>query len=162
MFELREALGWFDKAVMFARGDELMSSVSTDSRQLQAGCLYVPLRGEHFDGHAFIDSALSAGAGGYLFDEAAPFGPAAHPGKPCIRVTDTRRALGVMARGWRSRFNLPVLAVLGSNGKTTVKEMLAAIVREAVGEAATLATRGNLNNDIGLPQTVFRLRLNWA
>ena len=120
--------------------------------------MYVPLRGEHFDGHAFIDSALSAGAGGYLFDEAAPFGPAAHPGKPCIRVTDTRRALGVMARGWRSRFNLPVLAVLGSNGKTTVKEMLAAIVREAVGEAATLATRGNLNNDIGLPQTVFRLR----
>lgn len=158
MFDMRQALTWIDQALLFARGNEAMQGVSTDSRRIEPGCLYVPLRGERFDGHAFVDQAIRAGAGGYLFERQYADTPFDEAGKPCIRVADTRRALGELARGWRRTLSLPVLAVLGSNGKTTVKEMLAAVVREAVGADASLATQGNLNNDIGLPLTVLRLR----
>lgn len=155
MFELRQAFNWLDSGVMFGRGDERFSAVSTDSRALPPGCLYVPLRGERFDGHDFIGQAVEAKAAGYCFepdlDSAAQILP------PAIQVPDTKRALGELARGWRSQFSLPVLAVLGSNGKTTVKEMLASIVVASIGESAALATHGNLNNDIGVPLTIFRL-----
>ncbi len=152
MFELRQAFEWLDSAVMYGRGEESFSGVSTDSRQIDPGSLYVPLRGERFDGHQFIDDVRARQAGGYLFESVDRIVP------PAVQVPDTRRALGELARGWRAQFALPVLAVLGSNAKTTVKEMLASILVEALGEQAGLATHGNLNNDIGVPLTLFRLR----
>ncbi len=152
MLDLREALALLDTGVMVGHGNERFNSISTDSRADVAGSLYVALRGERFDGHDFTDQALAAGAVACLVD-------AQYPARaPALRVPDTRRALGELARGWRRRFRLPLIAVTGSNGKTTVKEMLAAILVQAVGEPAALATRGNFNNEIGVPLTVFRLR----
>jgi len=133
------------------------TSVSTDSRSIEAGALFVALRGERFDGHGFIAAARERAAAAALVDEAS--GPQLRdPGLPCIVVEDTRLALGQLAAHWRARFSIPLVAVAGSNGKTTVKEMIAAILRAHYGEDATLATQGNLNNDIGLPLTLLRLR----
>jgi len=128
--------------------------VSTDSRSLQPGDLFIALRGEKYDGGAFAAQALRQGAAGVVLDAGqAPDITAA------IRVDDTRLALGRLAAAWRARFLLPVVAITGSNGKTTVKEMLAAILRAEVGsDAAVLSTEGNLNNDIGLPLMLLRLR----
>src|SRR5690348_3779582 len=133
--------------------------VSTDSRSLARGELFVALRGERFDGHEFLASAAARGAAAAIVDRAYA-GPAP---LPTIVVGDTRRSLGDLARHWRARFSPALVAVTGSNGKTTVKEMLAAILREharreAAGDAAVLATTGNLNNDIGVPLTLLRLR----
>jgi len=128
--------------------------VSTDSRSLQPGDLFIALRGGKYDGGAFAAQALRQGAAGVVLDAGqAPDITAA------IRVDDTRLALGRLAAAWRARFLLPVVAITGSNGKTTVKEMLAAILRaEAGSDAAVLSTEGNLNNDIGLPLMLLRLR----
>jgi UDP-N-acetylmuramoyl-tripeptide--D-alanyl-D-alanine ligase len=128
--------------------------VSTDSRAIQPGDLFVALRGEKFDGGAFAARALELGAAGVVLDRTqAPEITSA------IRVDDTRLALGRLAAAWRSRFEIPVVAITGSNGKTTVKEMLGAILRlEAGSDDAVLATEGNLNNDIGLPLMLLRLR----
>ncbi len=135
------------------------AAVSTDSRALERGQLFVALRGERFDGHDFLVAAAERGAAGAIVDRRHA---AALP-LPAVVVDDTRRALGDLARDWRRRFSLAVVAVTGSNGKTTVKEMLAAILRaharrEGAGESAVLATTGNLNNDIGVPLMVLRLR----
>ena len=131
------------------------NGVTTDSRQIQPADLFVALRGERFDGHAFVDAALSSGAAAALVDQdAAP--KTSHA--PLILVRDTRAALGQLAAFWRARFTLPLAAITGSNGKTTVKEMLAAMLRAAAGEKAVLATIGNLNNDIGVPLMLLRLR----
>jgi UDP-N-acetylmuramoyl-tripeptide--D-alanyl-D-alanine ligase len=133
------------------------TSVSTDSRSIAAGALFVALRGEHFDGHAFVASAKSRGAAAAMVNEAS--GPDwMGAGLPCLAVDDTRLALGRLARHWRGHFALPLIAVAGSNGKTTVKEMIAAILRTHYGAQGTLATEGNLNNDIGLPLMLLRLR----
>ena len=128
--------------------------VSTDSRNIQPGDLFIALRGEKFDGGAFASQALQQGAAGVVLDRTqAPDITSA------IRVDDTRLALGRLAAAWRQRFDIPVVAITGSNGKTTVKEMLAAILRvEAGSDEAVLATEGNLNNDIGLPLMLLRLR----
>jgi UDP-N-acetylmuramoyl-tripeptide--D-alanyl-D-alanine ligase len=128
--------------------------VSTDSRSLKPNELFVALRGERFDGHDFLAAAAQRGAAGAMVDRrcAGPFP------LPVVIVDDTRRALGALARAWRRRFSPALVAVTGSNGKTTVKEMLAAILRAHAGEPAVLATSGNLNNDIGVPLTVLRLR----
>ncbi len=133
------------------------TSVSTDSRSIEAGALFVALRGERFDGHAFIEAAKARGAAAAMVNEASGH-VAREPGIPCIAVDDTRLALGRLAGYWRARFSIPLVAVAGSNGKTTVKEMIAAILRAHYGERAALATEGNLNNDIGLPLTLLRLR----
>lgn len=122
--------------------------VSTDTRSLQQGNLFVALKGPNFDGHEYLQQAREKGA------VAATVEHPVEPGIPVIEVPDTCLALGALASGWRSRFELPLIAVTGSNGKTTVKEMIAAILSQS-GE--TLVTRGNLNNDIGVPQTLFRL-----
>lgn len=122
--------------------------VSTDTRALAPGQLFVALRGAHHDAHELLDAAVAAGAAGLLVARDAA------PGAARVLVADTRRALGDLARAWRRRFALPVLAVTGSNGKTTTKEMLASILRT---QGATLATVGNLNNDIGVPLTLFGL-----
>ncbi|MDO4681261.1 MAG: UDP-N-acetylmuramoyl-tripeptide--D-alanyl-D-alanine ligase [Lautropia sp.] len=153
MFDLRTAFDWLPQAVMIGRGDEWFGGVSTDTRSVRPGDLFVALRGDRFDGHRFVDDAMAAGAAGVLVEE--------HPlraGVPALVVPCTRRALGVLAQSWRRRFRLPVVAVTGSNGKTTVKEMIAAILAAHVGPEATLSTQGNLNNEIGVPQTIFRLR----
>ena len=130
--------------------------VVTNSRAIRAGDLFVALRGERFDGHAFVTQAAEGGAVAAMVDARAEqeneFGSV-----PRIIVDDTLAGLGRLAAAWRARFSIPVLAVLGSNGKTTVKEMLASIMRRHVGEAGLLATTGNFNNEIGLPLTLLGL-----
>ena len=132
------------------------SGVSTDSRTIAAGELFVALQGENFDGHAYVAEVLAHGAAGAMVEHEFA---AARPDLPLICVTDTRLALGALAAQWRQRFAIPLLGITGSNGKTTVKEMCAAILRAHFGNAGgVLATVGNLNNDIGLPLTLLKLR----
>ena len=134
--------------------DARFSGVSTDTRTLRAGDLFVALRGERFDGHGFLQNAATAKATGALVDRD-------YTGEfplPVAVVEDTRLSLGALAHHWRARFSPALVAVVGSNGKTTVKEMLASILRIRAGEEAVLATSGNLNNDIGLPLTLLRMR----
>lgn len=133
--------------------DVLFSSVGTDSRSLSQGQLFVALKGEHFDGHAYVQQSLSQGA-------LAAMVSVDQPGlSPALLVKDTRLSLGELAAYWRRKFTMPLAAITGSNGKTTVKEMLASILRVAIGDGnAILATQGNLNNDIGLPLTLLKLR----
>lgn len=134
---------------------ELPSSVRrvhTDSRNLSEGDLFVALRGERFDAHTFLSKVKQEGAGAAI----AQYG-LAEAGLSGVQVPDTRKALGELARLWRTHFELPLIAVTGSNGKTTVTQMIASILRAAVGFHAVLATQGNLNNDIGVPLTILRL-----
>ncbi|MGN6701914.1 MAG: UDP-N-acetylmuramoyl-tripeptide--D-alanyl-D-alanine ligase [Burkholderiaceae bacterium] len=133
-------------------GNTAFDGISTDSRQLAPGSLFVALRGERFDAHDFLGDVAAAPVAA-IMAERAPEGI----GKPVLLVPDTRAALGVVARWWRQSFAIPVIGVTGSNGKTTVKEMIAAILAAAFGEDGRLATRGNFNNEIGLPLTLFRL-----
>jgi UDP-N-acetylmuramoyl-tripeptide--D-alanyl-D-alanine ligase len=137
--------------------DSLYTSVSSDSRAIIPGDLFVALRGPNFDGAGFAAAALRDGAVGALLNADSYPGPDA-PGSVLL-VPDTRLAMGQLAAHWRLRFELPLIAITGSNGKTTVKEMLASILRAAAGSAnAVLATPGNFNNDIGMPLTLLKLR----
>ena len=129
------------------------SGVSTDSRSIKAGELFVALRGDRFDGHEFLAAVHARGAAGAIVDRRYQ-GP--YP-LPVLIAEDTRQALGALAGSWRARFSPALIAVTGSNGKTTVKEMLASILRAHAGEAAVLATAGNLNNDVGVPLTLLRM-----
>jgi len=128
--------------------DRAVASVSTDTRQLGADSLFVALRGERFDGHAFLAQAREAGAVAALVadDSNSDVFDAE------VRVDDTRQGLGRLAAGYASQFAVPRVAVTGNAGKTTVKEMIATLLGEH-----TLATQGNLNNDIGVPLTLLRL-----
>ncbi|MET3132433.1 UDP-N-acetylmuramoyl-tripeptide--D-alanyl-D-alanine ligase [Oxalobacteraceae bacterium GrIS 1.11] len=132
--------------------DAAFDGVSTDSRAVRPGQLFVALRGESFDAHAFLAQVAERGAAAVVVEE-LPSGWTL----PALVVPDTLVALGRIANYWRRQYTLPVLAVTGSNGKTTVKEMLAAILAAAYGEEGRLATRGNLNNEIGVPLTLLRL-----
>lgn len=128
--------------------DGAFVGVSTDTRTLVTGELFFALRGPRFDAHEMLPDAEAAGAAGAVVER---------PGEGTlsrILTSDARESLGRLAGAWRARFDLPVLAVTGSAGKTTVKEMLASILRE---QGRVLATRGNLNNDIGVPLTLFGL-----
>jgi UDP-N-acetylmuramoyl-tripeptide--D-alanyl-D-alanine ligase len=136
-----------------AGGDARFSGVSTDTRSVGQGQLFVAIRGERFDGHQFLAVARERGAAGALVDDRYA-GPAP---LPVLVADDTRRALGRLGRHWRLRFAPAVIAITGSNGKTTTKEMLASILRRHAGESAVLATRGNLNTDIGVPMTLLGL-----
>ncbi|GAB4121154.1 MAG: UDP-N-acetylmuramoyl-tripeptide--D-alanyl-D-alanine ligase [Sideroxydans sp.] len=137
-------------------GDAVFSGVSTDTRRIAPGDLFVALKGERFDGAQFVGQALQGGAVAALVNEGSRLEGVEGP---LLTVADTRLALGRLAAHWRGRFALPLVAITGSNGKTTVKEMLAAILRaHAGGEERVLATRGNFNNDIGLPLTLLGLR----
>ncbi|MDR0576290.1 MAG: UDP-N-acetylmuramoyl-tripeptide--D-alanyl-D-alanine ligase [Candidatus Accumulibacter sp.] len=143
-----------------AGGDAVFLGVSTDSRTVAAGELFIALRGERFDGHDFVAAARARGAAAAVVDLAgaeALRGDAAVGDLPLVVVADTRAALGDLAAHWRARFDLPVIGVTGSNGKTTSKEMITAILGAALGVDAVLATSGNLNNDIGLPLTLLGL-----
>ncbi|MGA9116140.1 MAG: Mur ligase family protein, partial [Bacteroidota bacterium] len=127
------------------------TGVSTDSRTVREGELFVALRGERHDGHRFLCDAFVRGAAAAVIRRGAWSGEA--PG-PLLVVEDTLDALGELARLHRRRFRIPVLAVAGSNGKTTTKEMIARVLGR---RWKVLSTEGNLNNRIGLPQTLFGL-----
>ena len=133
--------------------DVRFRGVSTDSRSVGRGELFVAIRGEHFDGHAFLGMAKERGASAALVEREF----ASAPALPAVAVDDTRKGLGRLGRHWRRRFSPAVIGIAGANGKTTTKEMLAAILRAHAGEAAVLATQGNLNTDIGVPTTVLRM-----
>jgi UDP-N-acetylmuramoyl-tripeptide--D-alanyl-D-alanine ligase len=143
---LATVAGWLDARL--EGGDAEFYGVSTDSRAIEAGMLFIALRGPNHDGHDHVAAAVESGAAAALVERPLPVAI------PQLIVADTRLALGRLAAAWRRELQTPLVAVTGSNGKTTVKEMCAAILSRA---GATLATRGNLNNDIGLPLTLLRL-----
>ena len=128
--------------------DHEFHGVGIDSRRIAPGTLFIALPGTRTDGHDFVADAKERGAPAALVSRPGPYA------LPVLRVPDTAAALRDLARGWRSRCCPKVIAVTGSNGKTTVKEMLAAILRK---EGRTLATRGNLNNELGVPLTLLEL-----
>ena len=131
--------------------NRMVGRVETDSRTIHAGSLFVPLVGERFDGHAYISKALEGGAAGCL---TAREPETLLPGKLYIQVADTRLALKALASWYRNKFDLPVVQVTGSAGKTTTKEMIASVLSQRYN---TLRTEGNFNNDIGAPLTLLRL-----
>lgn len=130
--------------------DARFQRVVTDSRTVQAGDLFVALVGEKFDAHDFVPDVLAKGAYALVSRDVAGQGSV-------IRVADTRLALGKLAADWCARLDVKRIGITGSNGKTTVKEMVAAILRAHAGDAAVHATAGNFNNDIGLPLTLLGL-----
>jgi len=131
----------------------VISRVGTDSRQIERNELFVALVGERFDAHDFLSDVAKAGASAALISnqDKCPVD------LPAICVSNTRIGLGNLAKAWRASHPIPLVLVTGSNGKTTVKEMIASIFKGAVGEQHTLVTKGNLNNDIGLPLTLMKL-----
>lgn len=137
-------------------GDRLnrrkITGVSTDSRAVAPGDLFIALRGAQFDGHAFIGDAVSRGAVAVMMDATGLRGR--EPDVPRVLVPDTTRALGDLAAIYRSKLSLPIVAIGGSNGKTTSKDMVAAVLGTTY---AVLSTEGNLNNHIGVPLTIFRI-----
>jgi len=156
MMTLQQALVWIQRSQPAARlvgdGATPLQRVCTDTRQLQAGDLFVALKGERMDANDFLPQARAAGA----------VAAVAHRGLEAaglagIEVADSTLALGDIAAGWRAQFGLPLVAITGSNGKTTVTQMVASILRAAAGEAA-FATQGNFNNAIGVPLTLLRLQ----
>ena len=153
LFTLRQAHQWLSRGFLHGEGAEWISAVVTDSRRIVPGCLFVALSGERFDGHDFIGEAHARGAVAVVYDSWR-----AGITLPAIGVPDSRVALGEIAAGWRSRFQVPLASIAGSNGKTTVKEMLASICQVAIGSEAVLSSPGNDNNEIGVAQTLLRLR----
>ena len=125
-----------------------ISAVVTDTRKIVPGCLFIALKGPRFDGHAFVEQARELGAVAALVECSVD------SALPQLVFSDTRLALGLVARAWRQRFTLPLVAVTGNSGKTTVKEMTAALLAPL---GSVLATEGNLNNDIGAPLTLLPL-----
>ncbi len=130
------------------------TSVSTDSRTVETGALYVALSGENFDGHRFVAQSIAAGASGILVSRPVE----CNSSITVLQVGDTLKALQEMAHASRLAFDGPVVAVTGSNGKTTTKEMIASVLREHYGADSVLATAGNLNNHIGVPLTLLARR----
>jgi len=136
--------------------DVCFTGCSTDTRTLKDKELFIALRGENFNGHDYLDKAKALGASAVLIEENHD-GASSSTGTftgPSIVVKNTRQAMGELAKSWRAGFSIPVVAITGSNGKTTVKDMVAGILSC---KASVLATQGNLNNDIGVPQTLFAL-----
>ena len=146
---------WLGDLVLQVRGDAsaTLRGITTDSRAVVPGNLFVALRGDRFDAHDFLPAVVAQGAAAVIVDRLPQDVQVA-----AIVVTDTRVALGRLAQHWRRQFAVPVIGVTGSNGKTTVKEMIAAILSAAFGEDRYLATRGNFNNEIGVPLTLFRMQ----
>lgn len=158
MMTLQKALELIQTHIPQARligdGKIALARVHTDTRTLQSGDLFVALKGERFDAHDFLPQAKGSGAVVALASHGL-----AQAGLSGIEVPDTLLALGALARAWRAQFELPLIAVTGSNGKTTVTQMIASILRTHVGGAgdAALATRGNFNNSIGMPLNLLRM-----
>src|ERR1039457_3870694 len=139
--------------------DGVVSGVSTDSRTAVSDQLFVPLRGARFDGHDYIADVVAKGIRVVMMDETLQMDLPAEV--TCINVPETLKALGDLAAAHRRCFTLPLVAITGSNGKTTAKEMLASIFEQT---GPGLKTIGNLNNLIGLPQMLFQLTMQhqWA
>ena len=160
MMNLQQALDWIRQSIPQARlvgdGATPVARVHTDTRTLQPGDLFVALKGERFDANAFLADARDAGA-----VAAVAHGGLEAAGLPGIEVPDSLAALGALATAWRAQFSLPLIGITGSNGKTTVTQMVASILRAWKGDAA-FATQGNFNNDIGVPLTLLRLRAEHA
>lgn len=136
----------------------MVLGVSTDTRTLQPGDLFIALRGAQFDAHEFLEDVREAGAVGAVVEAGHPMlTSGALDGWPLLVCDDTRHALGTLGQAWRARYELPVVAVTGSNGKTTTKELVAHVFRAVAGDEAVLSTLGNFNNEIGLPLTLLRL-----
>lgn len=154
-FTYEQLKAWLVPETKLAIGETnaVLQGITTDSRAMTPGQVFVALRGERFDAHDFLDQVIAQGAAVVIVDHL----PANPITVPVIVVNNTRNALGVLGTAWRRQFAIPVIGVTGSNGKTTVKGMIAAILEAAFGEAHALSTRGNFNNDIGVPLTVFRL-----
>jgi UDP-N-acetylmuramoyl-tripeptide--D-alanyl-D-alanine ligase len=151
---LRDVYNWLGircAVTLFGRAETKITGICTDSRNIKSGELFIAIVGESMDGHNFIEQVQGI-AGAVVVNRVMPGLKV-----PTIVVSDTRQALGEIALGYRKQFSLPLVTVAGSNGKTTVKEMLSAIVAQAVGVNSRLSTQGNLNNDLGVPFTLFRL-----
>ena len=152
MMTLQQAAAWIPGARISGDATVAIHRVHSDTRSLQAGDLFVALKGDNFDANLLLERARAQGAAAAICHHGH-----ALPGLPCIEVDDSLVALGALATGWRAQYHLPLIAVTGSNGKTTVTQMLASILRAAEPEAM-LATQGNYNNAIGVPLTLLRLR----
>ena len=148
--KIEKALGSLIVEVKGRTGRPL-TEVSTDSRHLSRGAVFVALKGDKFDGHDYAAAAQRNGAELLIVER--PIGTPV----PEIVVTDTAEAYGALARAWRSQFAIPLICVVGSNGKTTTTQMIASILRVALGTEAMLATEGNYNNSVGVPRTLLRL-----
>ena len=135
----------------FSGEDITFYGCSTDSRTIEKGNLFVALHGEYFDGHQYISSAEKKGASSLIVDREIS------NTKPFIKVKNTREAIGLLAKYWREKIKIPLIAITGSNGKTTVKEMVTSILSTV---SSVHATPGNFNNDIGVPKTLFGLNKN--
>jgi UDP-N-acetylmuramoyl-tripeptide--D-alanyl-D-alanine ligase len=154
MFTINDiAIATGGRIIGLATGE--VTAVSTDSRTVAPGQLFVPLHGERFDGHAYIHEVAGKGVTVILAEEQWLKEHTIPEAVTCIAVKNGLSALGDLAADWRRRFDIPVIAVTGSNGKTTVKEMLATILEQT---GSGLRTAGNLNNLIGLPQMIFQLK----
>lgn len=138
--------------------DQTFTHVGTDTRTIRRGQLFIALKGERFDGHEYVKQALDAGAAGVVVQRGVV---ATHTLSGALVVDDTYQALGQLAAYWRTQHTMPLIGVTGSNGKTTVKEMLLAIFK-ASKQGHVLATAGNLNNHIGMPLTLLRMSANDA
>ena len=156
MMTLAQAQQHLPMATWVGDASVRFSRVHSDTRSLRAGDLFVALKGERFDAHDFLSQAASHGAVAALAEHGL-----AEAGLPGLQVPDAKVALGQLAAAWRTQFSLPLIAVTGSNGKTTVTQMIASILRAFKGEQA-FATEGNFNNDIGVPLTLLRLRASHA
>jgi UDP-N-acetylmuramoyl-tripeptide--D-alanyl-D-alanine ligase len=152
MMTLAQAHALLPGAVLIGDGAVVIERVHSDTRSVRAGDLFVALRGEHFDAHDFLAQAQAGGAVAALAEHGFE-----RVGMPGLQLADTQAGLTELARAWRTRFSLPLIAVTGSNGKTTVTQMIAAILRAWLADGA-FATSGNLNNHIGVPLTLLRLR----
>jgi UDP-N-acetylmuramoyl-tripeptide--D-alanyl-D-alanine ligase len=156
MMTLAQAHAMLPGSVLIGDGATAFQRVHSDTRSLQAGDLFVALKGERFDAHDFLPQAQAAGAVAALAERGL-----ADAGISGLQVANSLTALGQLAAAWRQRFTLPLIAVTGSNGKTTVTQMIASILRAWHGDGA-FATQGNFNNDIGVPLTLLRLRQEGA
>ena len=152
MMTLAQAHALLPTSMLVGDGATEVLRVHSDTRSLQRGDLFVALKGENFDAHDFLAQAKASGAAAAIAERGL-----AEAGLPGLQVADVQAALTALAHAWRRRFHLPLIAVTGSNGKTTVTQMIATILRAWLGDSA-FATAGNLNNHIGVPLTLLRLR----
>jgi UDP-N-acetylmuramoyl-tripeptide--D-alanyl-D-alanine ligase len=157
MMTLVQAAEMIPGAQLTGAANLSVNRVHTDTRTIEPGDLFVALKGERYDANQFLAEAQERGAVGVVCHKGAD--PQSYPPSlPRIEVDDTKAALGLLAKHWRAQFDLPLIAVTGSNGKTTVTQMIASILQVFAPGGDALATQGNLNNDIGVPLTLLRLR----
>jgi len=145
---VREVLNAVGGKLFNNDGNDIILNVSTDSRSISNGDLFIPLKGERFDGHKFIESAFEKGAICVLSEKKLDLN------KPYIYVRDTKEALAALAEYYRSLFNIPIVAVTGSVGKTTTKDIIYSVLKQKFN---TVKTEGNFNNEIGVPATIFKI-----